>query len=336
MRAWLCRTLMWRGSVVLSALSTVFLSVLSPVWAQSPPNWPARNLTLLTPFAPGPGPDLYLRPLMAKVGEQIGQVIVNDHRVGSGGALVLQIAQRAAPDGHTLVVTTNSNLIQRHLRPDNTPDSTEFAHITRLSLAPAVLVVSASAPMNRFEDLVAAAKAAPGKLNYGSGGTGTPSHLQGATLQALTGTDVVHVPFKNSADVVPALIRGDLHFTFQVMSFGAPFVRTGKLRLIATTGAKRAPQFPDSPTLFELTKNELAVQENWLGVAFPAKTPAPLLRRFHAEIMKALSDPVVQKGMETSGTNVSPSESPEEYAAYVRREDAKWREIVKLSGAKVE
>ena len=319
---------------MLCLLLTTVLCIAVPALAQQP--WPSRSLSLLTPFNPGPGPDLYLRPLMAKVSEQIGQVIVHDHRAGAGGALVLAQAARAAPDGHTLVVITNSNLIQRHLRPENTPDGVEFAHITRLSLAPAVLVLSASAPMQRLEDLVAAAKASPGKLNYGSGGNGTPSHLQGATLQALTGIEAVHVPFKNANDVVPSLIRGDLHFAFQVMSFGAPFVRTGKLRLLATTGAARARQFPDAPTLHELIKNDLAIQENWLGVAFPAKTPAAIVRRFYAEIMKALPDPVVQKGMESSGTNSSPSESPEEYSAYVRRENDKWREIVKLSGIKVE
>jgi tripartite-type tricarboxylate transporter receptor subunit TctC len=313
---------------------TALLAIATPVLAQQ--QWPQRSLAMLTPFSPGPGPDLYLRPLMAKVSEQIGQIIVNDVRAGAGGALVLVQAARAAPDGHTLVVVTNSNLIQRHLRPENTQDPVEFAHITRLSLAPALLVISASSTMQRLDDLVATAKASPGKLNYGSGGNGTPSHLQGATLQALTGTEVVHVPFKNANDVIPSLIRGDLHFAFQVMSFGAPFVRSGKLRLLATTGAARARQFPDSPTLYELIKNELAIQENWLGVAFPAKTPAAIVRRFHAEIMKALPDPVVQKGIETSGTNSSPSESPEEYSAYVRRESDKWREIVKLSGVKIE
>ena len=313
---------------------TAVLGLAVPALAQT--QWPTRSLAMLTPFLPGPGPDLYLRPLMAKVGEQIGQIIVNDVRVGGGGALVLAQAARAAPDGHTLVVVTNSNLIQRHLRPENTHDAVDFAHVSRLSLAPALLVISAGSPLQRLDDLVATAKASPGKLNYGSGGNGTPSHLQGATLQALTGIDSVHVPFKNAGDVIPSLIRGDLHFAFQVMSFGSPFVRSGKLRLLATTGATRARQFPDAPTLYELIKNELAIQENWLGVAFPAKTPAAIVKRFHAEILKALTDPAVQKGMETSGTNVSPSESPEEYTAYVRRESDKWRDIVKLSGVKVE
>ncbi len=318
---------------IAAALAALALGI-APAAAQQP--WPARTIVLLTPFSPGPGPDLYLRPLMAKIGEQVGQTVVNDVRAGGGGALVLQQAARAAPDGYTLVVVTNSNLIQRHLRPDTSYDPVEFAHVSRLSLSGATLVVSASSPVQRLEDLVAIAKGSPGKLNYGSGGSGTPSHLQAATLQALTGIDTVHVPFKNAADVIPSLIRGDLHFAFQVMSFGAPFVRSGKLRLLATTGAARARQFPDAPTLYELLKNDLAIQENWLGVAFPAQTPAAIVKRFHAEILKAVADPLVQKGMDTSGTNSSPSDSPEEYTAYVRRENDKWREIVKLSGAKAE
>ncbi len=315
-------------------LAAAALCTAAAAHAQQP--WPARALTLLTPFQPGPGPDLYLRPLFNKVAEQVGQVVVHDVRTGGGGALVLQQLLRAAPDGYTMTVVTNSNLIQRHLTPAISPDIVDFAHITRLSLSGATLVVAATSSVRRLEDLVALAKSTPAKVNYGSGGNGTPSHLQGATLLALTGIEAVHVPFKNSADVIPSILRGDLQFSFQVMSFGAPFVKSGKLRLLATTGRERAREFPDHPTLFELIKDDLAIQENWLGVSFPAKTPAPVVRRLHGEILKAIADPQVLKGMESSGTNVSPSPSPEEFATYVRSESDKWGKIVKLSGVKVE
>jgi tripartite-type tricarboxylate transporter receptor subunit TctC len=304
--------------------------------ASAQPSWPVKALSLLTPFQPGPGPDLYLRPLFTKVGEQLGQVVVHDVRTGGGGTLVLQQLMRANPDGHAMAVVTNSNLIQRQLTPAITPDIVDFAHISRLSLSGATLVVSAGSPVRSLQDLVAQAKATPAKLNYGSGGTGTPSHLQGATLLALTGMEAVHVPFKNSADVIPSVLRGDLQFSFQVMSFGAPFVKSGKLRLLATTGRERAREFPDSPTLYELIKDELAVQENWLGVSFPTNTPVPVVQRMHAEILKAIADPQVLKGMQSSGTNVSPNPTPEDFAAYVKRESDKWGRIVKLSGAKVE
>ncbi len=306
-----------------------------PALAQQP-SYPSKPVSLLTPFPPGPGPDLYLRPLFNKVSEQIGQVIVHDVRTGAGGTLVLQQALRAAPDGYAMTIVTNSNLIQRQLTPGIAPDIVNFAHISRLSLSGATLVVSSSSPVHRLEDLVAQAKATPEKVNYGSGGTGTPSHLQGATLVALTGIEAVHVPFKNSADVIPSILRGDLQFSFQVMSFGAPFVKAGKLRLLATTGRERAREFPDAPTLYELIKDELAVQENWLGVSFPAKTPVAIVRRMHSEIVKAIADPQVLRGMESSGTNVSPSASPEEFASYVRTESDRWGKIVKLSGVKVD
>jgi tripartite-type tricarboxylate transporter receptor subunit TctC len=319
--------------VMLRKLFAIALLIAAQVHAQQP--WPSRAITFLTPFPPGPGPDLYMRPLLNKVGEQLGQTIIHEVRIGGAGALALQQAARSAPDGYTFTIVTNAHLIQRHLIP-TIPDIVEMAHVSRISLTGAVLVVAADSPIRTFENLVATAKAAPGKLNYGSGGNGTPSHMQGASLAFIAGIDAVHVPFKNSAEVVPALIRGDLHFSFQVMSFGAPFVKSGKLTLLAVTSQERVTQFPDAPTLYELTRNDLAVQDNWSGLSFPAKTPAPIVRRFHAEVLKALADPAVRRGIETSGTNARPNASPEEFAAYVRSEDDKWGRIVKLSGVKLE
>ena len=315
-------------------LFALALLIATQAYAQQP--WPSRTMTFFTPFAPGPGPDIYLRPLLTKVGEQLGQTIVHDVRIGGAGTIAIVQAARSAPDGYTFTLITNAHVIQRHLMRDAIPDVVGMAHISRISLTGATLVVSSNSPVRTFEDLVAWAKTAPGKLNYGSGGNGTPSHIQGASLAAIAGIDAVHVPFKNSADVIPSLMRGDLQFSFQVMAFGGPFVRSGKLRLLATTGQERAVQFPDAPTLYELTRNDLAVQENWSGLSFPANTPAAIVRRFHAEVVKALAEPVVQKGIETSGTNARPSASPEEFAGYVRSEDDKWGRMVKLSGVKLE
>jgi tripartite-type tricarboxylate transporter receptor subunit TctC len=295
--------------------------------------WPAKTLTYISSFPPGPGPDLYMRPLMQKIGEALGQTIVTETRVGGGGTIAHHAVARAAPDGYTIGHTTNSTLIQRHVQPDIGVDSLAlFAHVTRVTLNGSVLVVSATSPARSVEELVALAKASPGKLNYGSGGTGTPSHLGGATLQSIAGVQVVHVPFKNSADVVPSLIRGDLQFAFQVASFAAPQIRAGKLRLIGVTGSSRMKQYPDAPTLNEVLKSELLVQENWLGLGFPAKTPAPVVQRFFTEAVKAMADPSVREGAERGSNNLAPSQSPEEYTAYIRKENEKWREIVRLSG----
>ncbi len=300
-------------------------------------NYPTKPVQLLTPFAPGAGPDLYMRPLSAKLGELLGQTVVLDSKIGAGGALAVLQTAHAAPDGYTMTMVTNANLIQPLVQPSIGYDAVaQLAQITRLNASSSVLVVPASSPIKRVEDLVALAKSSPGKLNYGSGGVGTPSHLSGATLQFLAGINTVHIPFKNSNDVVPSLLRGDLQFAFQVISFAAPFVRSGKLRVLATTAAARPRDFPDVPTMNEVLKNELFIQESWTGLAFPAKTPAAIVRRLHAEVIKAFTDPVVQKGVEAGGVTPALSESPEQQSEYVRRESEKWREIVRRSGIKAE
>ncbi|MFM9968891.1 MAG: Bug family tripartite tricarboxylate transporter substrate binding protein [Burkholderiales bacterium] len=301
------------------------------------PAFPAKPLLFISPFAPGPGPDIYLRPLATKLAELLGQNVVLDNKVGFGGSLAAQQVVRSAPDGYTLTMVTNSNIIQRFVQRDVGYDPlADFSHVTQLTLGASLLVVSVDSPLKNIEDLVAQAKASPGKFNYGSGGSGTPSHMAMATLAAVSGLDMVHVPFKNSADVIPAMMRGDLHASFQVQTFAMPFVRSGKMRVMAVTAGKRLPAFADVPTMLEATKNELMIQETWAGVSVAAKTPAPIVRRLHAEIVKAVADPTVQKGMNAGGSNPNPSESPEAYQAFFSKEYVKWREIVKLSGVKAD
>ncbi len=299
--------------------------------------YPVKPIVLLTPFAPGAGPDLYTRPLTVRLSEQLGQTVVLDSKIGAGGALAVLQTARAAPDGYTLTMITNANLIQPLVQPSIGYDAVaQLVQITRLNASGLVLVVPSASQMHRVEDLVSFARTSPGKLNYGSGGVGTPSHLAAATLDSLAGVQTVHIPFKSANDVVPAMLRGDLQYAFQVFSFAAPFIRSGKLRVLATTAASRPRDFADVPTMNELVKNELFVQESWTGIAAPAHTPAQIVRRLFAEIVKACSDPTVQKGMEAASVVAATSESPEQQTAYVKREADKWREIVKLSGIKAE
>jgi len=301
------------------------------------PAFPVKPLLFISPFAPGPGPDVYIRPLTAKLSEQLGQTVVLDNKVGFGGSLAAQQVVRSAPDGYTMTLVTNSNIYQRFIQRDVGYDPlSDFSHVTQLTLGGSMLVVPADSAFRSVEDLVAAAKASPGKFNYGSGGAGTPSHMAAATLAAISGLEMVHIPFKNSADVVPAILRGDLQFSFQVQTFAMPFVRSGKLRVLGVTTGKRLPAFPDVPTLQETTRNNLLVQETWAGISVAAKTPAPLVRRLHAEIVRAMSDPTVQKGINAGGSAANPSESPEAYTAFFRSEYEKLREVVRLAGVKAE
>jgi tripartite-type tricarboxylate transporter receptor subunit TctC len=305
--------------------------------AMAQPAFPTKPLLFVSPFAPGPGPDIYLRPLTVKLGELLGQTVVLDNKVGFGGSLAAQQVARSAPDGYTLTMVTNSNIIQRFVQKDVGYDPlADFSHVTQLTLGGSLLVVSADSPLKSVDDLVATAKASPGKLNYGSGGAGTPSHMAMATLGAVAGLDMVHIPFKNSADVVPAMLRGDLQASFQVQTFAMPFVRTGKLRVLAVTSGRRMAAFPETPSMQEAAMSDLLVQETWAGVSVAAKTPAPLVRRLHSELVKALTDPTVQKGIAAGGSAANPSDSPEAYQAFFRREYDKWREIVQLSGVKAE
>ncbi len=313
------------------------LVVASAAAMAQPQTYPVKPLVLLTPFAPGPGPDLYMRPLSTKLGEQLGQTVVLESKIGAGGALAVLQAARAAPDGYTITVVTNANLIQPLVQPSIGYDAVaELAHIIRLNASSSVLVVPSTSPITRVEDLVTLAKSSPGKLNYGSGGVGTPSHLTAATLQFLTGIDTVHVPFKNSNDVIPSLLRGDVQYAFQVISFAAPYIRAGKLRVLGTTAATRLRDLADVPTMNEMLKNDLFIQESWAGLAVPARTPAAIVRRLFAETIKAFADATVQKGLAAGGVTAALSESPEQHTAYVSRENEKWREIVKLSGIKAE
>ena len=152
----------------------------------------------------------------------------------------------------------------------------------------------------------------------------------------VAGLNVVHIPYKNSADVVPAILRGDLQFSVQTQNFSLPYVRSGKLRVLATTTGKRFADMPEIPTLNEIVKNELLIQETWAGICVAAKTPAPLIRRLHAEILRATQDPSVKKGMAAGGSNPYYSESPEAYQTYLTKEYEKARELVRLSGVSSE
>lgn len=318
-----------RKPVTRSFLGLLLAVLLAPVSAQP---WPSRPIAVVTPFAAGSGPDLALRPLFELVAARIGQPIVQETRAGAGGTVAMQIGAQAAADGHTLIVVTNGNLIEYHVRPRTTRDPLELAPVTRIGSAASGLVVAATSPFRTLDDLVAAAKSSPGKLNYGSAGVASPSHLQAVVLLKLTDTRMVHVPYGVVSDLIPAVLRGDVAFGFHAIAFVAPQVQAGKLRLLASTSERRLRQFPDVPTLFERFRNPLGVQENWLGLVLPAGTPAPIGRRLHAELVAGLGDASVRKALEVIASEAAPSESPEEFRRFLRLESDKWHELVRSSG----
>jgi tripartite-type tricarboxylate transporter receptor subunit TctC len=323
-------------SIARYVVALVLAAVSAAGFAQES-SYPARLILLLTPFGPGVGPDLYMRPLSAKLGERLGQKVLLESKVGAGGALAVLQTVTSPPDGYTMTVVSSANITQPLVQPGIGYDAaSQLTHITQLAASSLVLVVPASSEVLRLQDLISVAKANPGKFNYGSGGVGTNPHLSAATLQVLTGMDAVHIPFKNPNDVIPSMLRGDVQFAFQAMAFAAPFARSGKLRVLGTTGMTRLREFPDVPTMNELLKNGLFVQETWTGLALPEKAPAAIVRRLFTEVAAAFPDSAVQKGVEAAGGTPALSRTPEEHAGFVRKENEKWREIVKLTGARAD
>ncbi|MBB3180457.1 tripartite tricarboxylate transporter substrate binding protein [Variovorax sp. Sphag1AA] len=295
--------------------------------------FPKKPVRVISPYAAGGGPDVQLRQAAPTLGEILGQTIVIENKVGAAGVLAAQYVAQAAPDGYTLLMGSNTHLIQKALQPDLHFDPiADFAPVSNFAASPTVLVVRADAPYATLEDLIADAKAKPGQMNYGSGGIGTSAHLAGATLVSLTGLKVTHIPLKGSVEIATSLLRGDTQFAFPVAGTGVPQIKGGKLRALAVTGRKRLPQLPDVPTLYERLKNELAIQESWFGLWAPAKTPAEIVNALHAAATRTLKTPSVQSAFEAAGNEAAVSESPQAFAAFVRSENRKWADIVKLAG----
>lgn len=300
--------------------------------------YPQRPVRVISPYAAGGGPDVQLRQAGPTLGEALGQSVVVENKVGAAGVLAAQYVAQQAPDGYTTLMGSNTHLIQKALQPTLSFDPiADFAPVGNLSKSPTVLTVSADSPWKTFDDLLAALKAKPGAYNYSSGGLGTSAHLAGATLVTLAGLKVTHVPLKGSVEIALSLLRGDTQFAFPVAGTGVPQVRAGKLRALAVTSRKRLPQLPDVPTLQEaMGGNELAVQESWFGVWAPAGTPAPVLDTLHASLKKTVATPALRRDFEAAGCEADIiSASPAAFAEFVKAEDKKWRDIIKLTGVTI-
>ena len=302
--------------------------------ARAQPGYPTKPVRMISPYAAGGGPDVQLRQAGPSLGEVLGQPIVIENKVGAGGVLAAQYVAQQPADGYTLLMGSNTHIIQKAMQPDLKFDPvTDFAPVSNLASSPTVLVVNAESPYRKLDDLIADAKARPGQMNYGSGGIGTSAHLAGATLVSLTGIKATHIPLEGSVEIAASILRGDTQFAFPVAGTGIPQVKGGKLRALAVTSRERLKELPDVPTLHELLKNDLAIQESWFGIWAPAKTPADIQMTLNAAVKKVTAAPALRAAYEAVGNEATPSESPQAFAAFVRSETRKWTDIVKLAGA---
>ena len=296
-------------------------------------NYPSRPIRLIVPFPPGGGTDIYARILAPKLSEALRQQVVVDNRAGAGGALGAELAAKAPPDGYTIWIGQTSNLtIGPAMRSKNSYDPLkDFAPISLLSKAPQVMVVNADSPLTSLKDLVALAKSSPsGTLTYATAGIGGSSHLNGELLNQMAGINITHIPYKGASPAMVDLRGGRVTYMGTSLASAAQFVKEGKIRGIATTGATRARMLPDVPTVAEQGYPGFE-SISWLGILAPANVPRAIVERLNKEIVLILGNADVQKLVLAEGGEIMIS-TPEEFSALMRSELPKWARVIKQAG----
>ena len=322
-------------AVAASLAGAIALSALAPHSAHAQA-YPAKPVRLICPYAPGGATDIISRAAALELTKTLGQSVVVDNRPGAGGNLGSEMAAKSAPDGYTMVMSASSlhgitPFLYSKLNYDPNKDLVPVIVLASFSN---VLVVNPGVKANSVKELIALAKARPGKLTYASSGSGSTIHMSGEMFKHMLGLDITHVPYKGSGPAVTDLMGGQVDMMFDNIPSAISHIRSGKLRALATTGAKRAASLPDLPTMAE---SGVPGYESgaWFGLAVPAGTPKEIIARLNAEGQKATKAPEFTKRMSDLGYDIVGG-TPEQMAAMIRDEIQRWGPIVKASGAKVD
>jgi tripartite-type tricarboxylate transporter receptor subunit TctC len=297
--------------------------------------YPGKPVRMIVPFAAGGILDIVARAVGERLSGSLGQQIVVDNRGGAGGTIGTAIAARAAPDGYTLLtghVGTHAIAPSLYAKLGYDPIR-DFAPITLNATFPLGLFVHPSVPAQSVQDLIALAKSKPGQVNFASAGSGGPTHMAGEMLKAMARIDIVHVPYKGNAGALNDLLGGRVQMFFSNLLTALPHARAGKLRAIAVTTPKRSAQAPELPTIAEAGVPGYDMT-NWVGTFAPALTPRAIVMKLNREIVAILESPDLKERFRTQGLDLA-GNTPEAFAAFIRAELAKWRKVVKESGAKV-
>jgi len=301
---------------------------------QAQTTWPTRPITLIVPFAPAGIADITARTVAQAMARTLGQAIVVDNRPGAGANLGTQIAARAAPDGYTLLLCSVTTTINTALYKNPGYALKDFTPISRLAIGPTALVVHPSVPAKSVLELIALAKARPGQLNYGSGGTGTPAHIIGEMFKYSARVNITHVPYKGTGQSVNDLIAGQIQIVFASMPVSFPHMKTGRLRALAVTGAKRTPLAPDMPTIAESGVPGFAF-DSWWGLLAPAGTPAAIINKLTAEARRVLQLEDVKARLADLGVDGAYA-TPTDFGNFMRAEAEKVAKIIRETGIRVE
>jgi tripartite-type tricarboxylate transporter receptor subunit TctC len=313
-------------------LGTAVLSVQGRARAQS---FPSKPIRIVVPYPPGGGADTTARLIRPKLQEALGETVVVDNRPGAGGMIGDDAVAKAAPDGHTLLIGAFAHAVNPALYPKmpfRTPD--DFAPISLLVTVPELLVITPSHPAKSVVELVAMAKAEPGKLLYASSGNGTAQHLAAELFRLRTGIDIGHVPYKGGGLAVADVAAGHVPFYFGNMTAALPQARAGRVRALAVTSAERSPAAPDVPTLAQAGVKDCEISE-WNGLLAPAGTPAPVIARLNEEMAKIMRMADIREKFADLGATAIGSTLPE-LADFIRAEMTKWAEVVKAANIKIE
>ncbi len=317
----------------LLALASVLALSATEAAAQA---FPSRPVKLVIPFPPGGSLDNVGRLIAQKLSETWGQSVVVENKPGAGGNIGADFVAKSTPDGYTVVMgALSTHAVNPSLYPSMPYDARrDFIPISLVAITPNVLVVNASLPVNSLKELIAYAKANPGKLNFGSGSNGSAGHLAGELFKVETGTDVQHIPFKGGAPATQALLAGETQFMFDNLANAMAQLQGGRIKALAVTTAQRSKLAPDLPTMAEAGLPGFDIS-TWFGLMLPAGTPKDVVAKWNTDLVRVLGMPDVREKMLAQGADPTPMTSAE-FSAFIDRELVKYARIVKASGAKVD
>ena len=291
-------------------------------------SYPAKPVRLIAASSPGSAVDIVARIVAQKLTEQLGQQLIVDNRAGAGGNLGAEIAAKAAPDGYTLFMGTPAHAINTGLyRKLNYDLTRDFAPVSLVTTGQYVIIVHPSLPAKSVTELIALARARPGQLNYASAGSGNATHLAGELFKSLARVNLVHVPYKGTGPALTDLIGGQVQLMFCNLTAALPQVKSGRLRALAVTGAKRTATVPELPTVIEAGLPGYVVT-SWFGVLAPAATPRDVIVRLNSELAQAMRSPDMRERLAGEGAEPT-SSTPEQFAAFIKTEIAQWTKVVR-------
>lgn len=296
--------------------------------------YPSKPIRFIMPYPPGGSSEILARPIVVEMSKNLGQSVFIDFKPGGGTTIAADMVAKSPPDGHSIIMMLSAHAINATLMPKLPYDTVkDFASITLAATLPLVVVVPAQSPIRTINDLIATAKANPGKLNFASAGPGNTSHLSVEYFKSVVGLEMTHVPYKGSGPAIIGLLGREVDFMFDSLSSSLPQIQGGKFRAIAVTTLNRSKVLPEVPTVHESGVKNFDVSV-WYAVLAAAATPAPIIQKLNAEIIKAMRTPEVKSRIEAAGYDIVGS-TPEQLDAFIKTEIVRWGKVVKDSGATV-